>query len=107
MEPRLTPGTAVTAVGGFGPEAAEAYSGIHNESSMRYMHATKNRMLQNVLLKFLQTAVACRWSQHGMHTHTGFSEYVLPIVNLLCISQPYDKNSVYIIVIIGILLDIQ
>ena len=31
MEPWLTPGTAVTAVGGFDPEAVAAYSGIHNE----------------------------------------------------------------------------
>ena len=35
MDPRLTPGTAVTAVGGFDPEAVAAYSGSHNERGIQ------------------------------------------------------------------------
>ena len=45
MDPRLTPGTAVTAVGGFDPEAANHIVAFIMKGVYRYMHARKNHML--------------------------------------------------------------
>ena len=50
MEPRLTPGTAVTAVGGFDPEAVAAYSGSHNESSIEiYAYKKESHVIECVI----------------------------------------------------------
>ena len=53
MDPRLTPGTAVTAVGGFGPEAVAPHSGSHNERGIQIYACNKESHATECVTKIL------------------------------------------------------